>query len=241
MRYLALTTTVLLALALGVHFSERAAADLDRPQPTRPEPAPPVEPEPAPTMTDEQVDTVVDNLLMTMVKKEAPALADAVSTRAKDVFWMMTATSEEQTALLCVFAAICEVESDFDPDAVNEGEDAVGIAQIRPIMIADANRLLKRTELKDIVLRERDRRNSFISWLVFKTYVQGYKLDDAEAIARCWNGGPNGMRKQATELYWLKVARIMATEERLVEASQRLSDVMTADTEEAKKILTRSL
>ena len=40
---------------------------------------------------------------------------------------------------------------------------------------------------------------------MFDIYVMHYGLSTAEEVARCWNGGPRGMDKDATVYYWNKV------------------------------------
>ena len=42
---------------------------------------------------------------------------------------------------------------------------------------------------------------------MFQIYTDHYNLIDAEEIARCWNGGPRGMNKEATVYYWEKVQK----------------------------------
>ena len=41
-----------------------------------------------------------------------------------------------------VLLSIMEEESRFQPDAINKSENAVGLLQIRPIMIREVNRLI---------------------------------------------------------------------------------------------------
>ena len=40
---------------------------------------------------------------------------------------------------------------------------------------------------------------------MFDIFCEYYGLDTAEEMARCWNGGPRGLDKPATEIYWNKV------------------------------------
>ena len=108
-----------------------------------------------------------------------------------------------------LFAAICIVESGGDPSAHHKGEDAVGIVQIRPIMIEDVNRILKlRNDKRRFTLG--DRWNVAKSRQMFDIYMShycfGYSLMDK---ARCWNGGPKGHKKDATLRYAAKVQKAM--------------------------------
>jgi hypothetical protein len=102
--------------------------------------------------------------------------------------------------------AICEVESGGRADAVNVSERAVGIAQIRPIMVADVNRILgeDRYQHPDSALSPTESRE------MFEIYVAHYfPAGDAEAMARGWNGGPKGATKNATRTYWSKVQELL--------------------------------
>jgi hypothetical protein len=107
----------------------------------------------------------------------------------------------ETTHLL---SALMFVESGFDDSAYAKGEDAVGVLQIRKTMVDDVNRILKRQK-KDHRFTYDDRwcRNKSIQ--MFDIYVMHYGLSTAEEVARCWNGGPRGMDKEATVYYWNKV------------------------------------
>jgi hypothetical protein len=108
-------------------------------------------------------------------------------------------------ALLRTFRAVCQVESGNDPNAYNQREDAAGIAQIRPIMIRDANRIIGREKW---TLADRwDPKQSF---QVFSLIVRYYRPNGGpQQWARIWNGGPHGDTKPATIPYWLKVQREM--------------------------------
>ena len=84
---------------------------------------------------------------------------------------------------------------------------AVGALQIRPIMIKEVNRILKlkgddhRFQLKD----RYDREKSIQMFMIWKEFH--HNDSDYEAIARTWNGGPNGVRNARTLHYWNKVSR----------------------------------
>ena len=41
---------------------------------------------------------------------------------------------------------------------------------------------------------------------MFAIYCDYYNLNTAEAMARCWNGGPRGIDNPATVGYWNKVS-----------------------------------
>ena len=100
-----------------------------------------------------------------------------------------------------IWHAICQVESSGNPDAHNPGEDARGIAQITPIFVRDINRIVGSDKYThdDAWCVEKSRE-------MFDIYNRNYHpKGDYERIARCWNGGPTGHKKQATVAYWNKV------------------------------------
>ncbi len=109
--------------------------------------------------------------------------------------------SQNTTHLL---SAIIHVESSNNDSAYRASEDAVGCLQIRKCMVNDVNRILRR-QGKDLRFTYDDRwlRNKSIQ--MFEIYCNHYGLTTAEEIARCWNGGPRGMNKEATSYYWEKV------------------------------------
>ena len=107
--------------------------------------------------------------------------------------------------LIDIINAISQVESSGDDSAYNASEDAVGYLQIRQCMVNDINRILKRNGSVERYAYK-DRWLRYKSIQMFNIYCQHYKLDTAEEIARCWNGGPNGMNNKMTAMYWQKVS-----------------------------------
>lgn len=117
-------------------------------------------------------------------------------------------TNITTSILLC---AIMQVESGGNPLAKNYREDAVGVLQIRPILVQDVNRILqqhnraKRFTLEDRYIVE----SSFqMARIYLSYYCEGMS---PESKARCWNGGPTGYKKKATLSYWVKVQKVVAT------------------------------
>ena len=102
--------------------------------------------------------------------------------------------------------AIIQVESVGNDSAYNKSEDAVGCLQIRPVMVREVNRLLKKRKnpKRYTLLNRWDRQKSIEMFLVFTK-----NISKPEAKARCWNGGPKGMTKSATIKYWNKVKTIL--------------------------------
>jgi len=96
--------------------------------------------------------------------------------------------------------AIIYVESRGDTNAHNISEDAVGCLQIRPIMLREVNRLLGYNKYK---LADRwDKEKSIEMFNVIKEHTTN---PTNEKLARNWNGGWSGYKKQSTLKYWHKV------------------------------------
>tara|TARA_R110000764_G_scaffold737_5_gene2747 strand:+ start:460 stop:867 length:408 start_codon:yes stop_codon:yes gene_type:complete len=96
--------------------------------------------------------------------------------------------------------AIIHVESRGDSMAYNVGEDAVGVLQIRPIMMREVNRLLKENKY---TLDDRWSKSKSIEMFnVIKAHTTN---PTNERLARNWNGGWNGYKKKSTLKYWNKV------------------------------------
>ena len=109
-----------------------------------------------------------------------------------------------QTQANDLLSAIIMVESRNNDSAHAVGEDAVGVLQIRKVMVDDVNRILKRKGInKTYTYNERWDRNKSIE--MFHIFVDYYNLETDEEVARGWNGGPRGINNPATEQYWLKV------------------------------------
>lgn len=99
---------------------------------------------------------------------------------------------------LMLSAPVAQVESNGNPCAYNAAEDAAGCMQIRPIMVAEAQRLGLNFTLADRWDCEKSK-GLFVAMQVLKGRT------DPEVMARCWNGGSNGMKKESTINYWEKV------------------------------------
>lgn len=106
--------------------------------------------------------------------------------------------------------ALIFVESRGKEDAVGDthlGAPSIGVLQIRPIMVREVNRILKKKGAKmRFKLQDRfDRGKSIWMFMIWKDYH--HPTDGFEKIARNWNGGPNGYRFKRTEPYWAKVKK----------------------------------
>lgn len=104
-----------------------------------------------------------------------------------------------------IVKALIQIESSGRDNAHNISEDAVGCLQIRPIMVREVNRILRkqggtfRFELED----RWDREKSIEMFHIWKEHH--HQDSDDETIARNWNGGPRGYKKESTLQYWRKV------------------------------------
>ena len=104
-----------------------------------------------------------------------------------------------------IISALIYVESRGNDSAYNDSENAAGCLQIRPIMVREVNRILKKTGREErFDLDDRwDREKSLQMFNIWREYHHPNSTD--EVIARNWNGGPNGFNKESTLKYWKKV------------------------------------
>ncbi len=104
--------------------------------------------------------------------------------------------------------AMAFVESGGNPATIgdiNLGTPSVGLLQIRPIMVREVNRILRKQGL-DKRFKNSDRKSGDKSIEMFNIWADAYHLDSSyEKMARNWNGGPKGYKKSATAHYWKKV------------------------------------
>ena len=108
-------------------------------------------------------------------------------------------------AIDTLLVAIMFVESRLDSTAYAKSENAVGILQIRPIMVREVNRVLKKMD-KPQRYSQSDRWSSTKSVEMFNIIRDYHHKDSSyETIARCWNGGRRGDKKKSTLVYWERV------------------------------------
>lgn len=106
--------------------------------------------------------------------------------------------------------AMIQVESRGNEKAIGDTHlenPSVGVLQIRPIMVEEVNRILKkRRKNKQFNLKDRFSKSKSIEMFnVWKDYYHPNSTD--EKIARCWNGGPLGWKRKSTLRYWKKVQK----------------------------------
>lgn len=107
-----------------------------------------------------------------------------------------------------LITALIQVESMGNDSAVGDthlSEPSVGVLQIRPIMVREVNRILKKQKSsKRYKRKDRFNRNKSIEmFIIWKNYH--HPEGGFETIARNWNGGPRGYKNPRTEHYWAKV------------------------------------
>ena len=121
--------------------------------------------------------------------------------------------AEASVTITDVIYAIEEVESNRDPYAINIKENALGCLQIRPMMVADYNRITGEDLPHDVAY---NRSMSYIiASTIFNHYIKGIENPTAKHLAFIWNGGggawrrvdnPKDDRKQKMlDAYWEKV------------------------------------
>lgn len=104
--------------------------------------------------------------------------------------------------------ALIFVESRGVEGAVGDthlGTPSIGVLQIRPIMVREVNRILKKkgSSMRFSLQDRFNRSKSIWMFMIWRDYH--HPNDNFETIARNWNGGPNGYRFKRTEQYWNKV------------------------------------
>jgi len=113
--------------------------------------------------------------------------------------------------------ALMWVESRCDTSAYCKREDAVGVLQIRPIMVREVNRIL-RLKGSSYTYTLEDRWSKDKSIEMFNVVANYYhETSSYEKIARCWNGGPKGLQKKQTQKYWRKVQKRLNHDENSID------------------------
>lgn len=132
-----------------------------------------------------------------------------VSNAIRISFWIIAWTILSSFTFEDLTNAMIQVESRGNLKAYNDSEKAAGVLQIRPIMVAEVNRILElRGSTTRYHLDDRWSRECSIEMLVV---YASYHADITcfETVARTWNGGPGGMNKNDTVHYWSMVCKAM--------------------------------
>lgn len=116
--------------------------------------------------------------------------------------WITIPKAESVNPYEKLWQATINVELGDKPDTtINRDEWAYGPGQIRKVRIDDYN---KRTgshySLEDCLDRETARK-------IYMYYASKYGPMDLENIARAWNGGPDGMKKESTVKYFRAIQK----------------------------------
>lgn len=109
--------------------------------------------------------------------------------------------------------SVINIESNNNDSAVCMRENAVGVLQIRPIMVREVNRQLRKSKI-DLRYTKEDRWSRDKSIEMFELMARSISCSDTlsfigmcEVTARKWNGGHRGDRKKSTVKYWNKVKK----------------------------------
>jgi hypothetical protein len=109
-----------------------------------------------------------------------------------------------------IVKALIQVESKGNDLAVGDNGRAVGCLQIWEVVIKDVNRVYhtnyKATDRTDRKKSIQICRKYLVIWGKHYEKVTGKKCT-LEVLARIWNGGPNGWKKDSTIKYWNKVKK----------------------------------
>jgi len=101
-----------------------------------------------------------------------------------------------------LISALIIVESSGNDMAVGDNGRAIGPLQIHKAVVLDVNRITgSHYQWQQMTNRAQAR-------AVCEAYLKHYgRGASTEQLARRWNGGPSGDKKQATEAYWNKVRK----------------------------------
>ena len=101
-----------------------------------------------------------------------------------------------------LISALISVESSNNDLAIGDQGRAIGCLQIHRSVVLDVNRITGSH------YRHQDMTNRAAARAVCQAYLTHYgRGATTEQLARRWNGGPTGDRKQATVAYWAKVKK----------------------------------
>lgn len=106
------------------------------------------------------------------------------------------------TTISNLITALIIVESSGNDMAIGDNGKAIGPLQIHKAVVLDVNRFTGSH------YRWESMTNRAQARAVCEAYLKHYgKGCTTEQLARRWNGGPSGDKKQATQAYWNKVSK----------------------------------
>jgi len=133
----------------------------------------------------------------------------------KLILFLSLVTSCHALTFEQVIDAIAIVESSGDVNAFNRKENAIGLLQIRPIMVRDYNRIYGTSF--DHASAWDAQTSKMIAMGIFRHYTKNIDKVTAKHLAFIWNGGgsawvrvdaPRDDQKQRRlEIYWAKVVK----------------------------------
>ena len=150
--------------------------------------------------------------LVTCAVGMAALLQSGVSLKTQEVYFpVQEIETETKTDWDRFVESVIYVESRGDDSAYNKKEKAVGCLQIRPIMVREVNRVLRKADSELIFTMEDrwDRQKSIVMFDIMAEEVfcceHLTQMEFFEIVARRWNGGGRGDRKESTVAYWERV------------------------------------
>jgi len=110
--------------------------------------------------------------------------------------------------IFMLMKAIIMVESGNDPAAIGDSGQAYGCMQIHAILVRDVNRIANTSYVHEDAFDEDKSRRMFYEYS--KHYARRLQVLEGrpptfEDIARNWNGGPDGFKKECSKPYWGRV------------------------------------
>ncbi len=115
--------------------------------------------------------------------------------------FVLTNPNKDEKKLISLWRSVVKVESNNGRYLFNEIENAIGVSQIRPIMIEEVNQILGYNKYS-----HEQAWDSITSFNIFKDFQQHFNPEfDLERGSRLWNGGRSGMEKESTLSYYEKI------------------------------------
>lgn len=107
-----------------------------------------------------------------------------------------------------VLDAIRKVESQ-NGKYIKGKNGEIGPYQMKRIVIDDVNRIIgKKTYKYEDARNEEKARKICEFYILYWSRKAGCEFSE-EAMARIWNGGPNGYKKKSTIKYWKKIKEVL--------------------------------
>ena len=129
------------------------------------------------------------------------------------ILFLLSLATMDAATITGLIQAIEQVESNGNVHAHNKAENALGCLQIRPIMVADYNRITGEQLSHSAVFSREVSYN--IATEVFLHYMKGIEYPTAKHLAFIWNGGGSAwkrvdyplqdIKQKRLEAYWSKV------------------------------------